>query len=285
MILADADRTELAVERGVGRSDRAQQLIERLDLAPAAIAYFSGSLLDGMGDATSDHDVYVLTSYEDIFARRDKFERERNYQQQRHGAGLIYLEIDGAAYDVEFHQRSKIEEMIASLNEYRRRDAIDSFTSFDSLGRYERVEAQSLLHRFRIGAPFHNREAFAALRSGFPDGAFQRWQAEHFVEAAGDFIKGVRRSLHEGDPQNAYLKLTRLYDALADLALANAGQSLDRWKWRLPKLRRFAAPALLDAYLDVQLCRDQGDLHGFCTTALARAVELLARLRGGAIDG
>lgn len=262
--------------------DRAHRLVERLELSPNAIAYFSGSLLDGVGDASSDYDVYVLTSYEDIFERRHGFERERNLQQVRHGTGLIYLDIEGTEYDVEFHVISKVEEMMLSLREYQARDSIDSFTSFDSLGRYERIEAQSFLHRFRIGLPFHNSERFAALRDAFPDEAFFLWQCDYFIESAGDFTKGVRRSLRENDPENAYLKLTRLYDTIADLALARQGQSMDRWKWRLPKLRLYSDPALLDAYLTVQLCRDDGDLTAFCTRMLDRGTELLAPLRGEA---
>ena len=143
--------------------------------------------------------------------------------------------------------------------------------TFASLGKYDRLEALELLHRLRIAKPFANEESFRAFRSLFHDDQFFRWNTHTCLIQVGEAQKEIKRSLNNEDYESAYLKLCRLYDVLIDAFLFSIGQSLDRWKWRLPKLRAAGRPDLLARYLDVQIPRVNGseELRRFVDDQLA----------------
>jgi len=119
------------------------------------------------------------------------------------------------------------------------------------------------------------------LRSCLDDRKYFQWNVHHCLVQVTDAQKGTRRSLEEGDIENAYLKLTRLYDSLADAYLFSRGQSLDRWKWRLPKLRAAGRPDLLQQYLNVQLLIGVGseELRGFVEKYLASSFTVADEIR------
>jgi hypothetical protein len=244
---------EYAAKRGFDFHD----LADRLELESSDVAYVTGSILDGMGDASSDLDLYVLTTDEGFNRRQDTFADERKNQQLRREFGIIYIAAGDAEVDVECHRLSKFHELFDALEAIDPTDFDQLNKSFESLGRFERLEALELLHRFRIAKPFANEEAFAGLGTRFDVRKFFLWNTYHCLVQVGDIQKETRRSLRNEDYESAYLKLTRLFDVLIDAYLFSSGQSLDRWKWRLPKLRAGQRPDLLERYLDVQLVRSK----------------------------
>lgn len=241
------------------------ELCERLGLDDSELAYASGSLIEGKGNLNSDLDVYVLTSQERLISRQDTFSTERKHQQSRRNFGIVYLKMGELEVDAEFHLWQKFQDLINTLNAMEPTDPEEINQSFDSLGRYERLEALELLHRLRVAKPLNNEKAFFALRSSLDDRKYLLWNIHYYLIQVQDAQKGTRRSLKEGDIESAYLKLTRLYDNLADAYLFSCDRSLDRWKWRLPKLRAVGNPKFLQEYLDVQLLKevDVKGLHRF----------------------
>lgn len=231
-------------------------LAGKLLLAPGDVAYATGSLFDGLGDSESDIDLYILTSETLLNERRPRFAAERKLQQIRRNFGIEYVTINDQEFDIEVHTIDKLLGMIAALEDLDALATDQIEASFDSLGPFERTEALEFLHRFHIAQPIWNLEQFQSLNRRFPSKRYFQWNATIYLIQAKDFRKGTQRSIREGDYENAYLKLTHLYDALADAFLFASGNSLDRWKWRLPKLRRFAPDAFLNMYLDVQLRRN-----------------------------
>jgi len=114
------------------------------------------------------------------------------------------------------------------------------------------------------------------LRARLDEPTFLDWNTLFSLIECEDFAKGTQRSLREGDPQSACLKLRHFYDSLADATLFSAGESFDRWKWRLPKLRRLGNDAnLLRDYLAVQLNspHQESMLASFIEVMLARGME------------
>lgn len=217
------------------------------------IAFVTGSVLDGVGDSQSDLDVYVLTSQEGFARRSADFDDERRAQQERQGFGILYCEVGGHTLDAECHRTEKFAELFDELALLQPLDRGNLWRSFRGLGRFERGEAIELLHRFRVGVPIHAEARHEALRETFDEWKFLAWNAHLHIIEAEDFLKGVKRSLGEHDEENAHLKLLRLYDSLADAKLFASGESLDRWKWRLPKLRKLGDSEFLALYLSVQL--------------------------------
>jgi hypothetical protein len=242
-------------EYATSRGFDLRQLTDNLELDSSDIAYVTGSILDGTGDSQSDLDVYVLTSEASFERRKTAFAAERSYQQTRRDFGIIYLPVGGIETDVEYHRVQKFLDLFEALEAFDPMDPGQINKTFDSLGRFERLEALELLHRFRIAEPFANEQNFLALREKFDERKFFLWNTNHCLVQVADMQKEVFRSLTSEDHESAYLKLTRLFDALIDAFLFSSRQSLDRWKWRLPKLRALGPPALLDQYLDVQLNR------------------------------
>lgn len=258
---------DYALSRGFNFSS----LAERLELESSDVAYVTGSILDGLGDAQSDLDLYVLTSQAGFERRKDSFASERKHQQQRRHFGIIYLEVAGGEIDVECHPIQKFYDLFAALDTLNLTDPEQIQAAFASLGKYDRLEALELLHRLRIAKPFANEESFRLFRSLFNDDQFFRWNTHTCLIQVEEAQKEIKRSLRNEDYESAYLKLCRLFDVLVDAFLFSSGQSLDRWKWRLPKLRGADRPDLLARYLDVQMLRVSGseDLGRFIDDQLA----------------
>jgi predicted nucleotidyltransferase len=260
------------------------ELAARLELESSDVAYVTGSILDGMGDSQSDLDLYVLTSEEGFARRRDSFADERKNQQLRRDFGIIYITAGDAEIDVECHRLQKLLELFDALDAIDPSDFDQLNKSFESLGRFERLEALELLHRCRIAKPFANEDNFSALMSRFNARKFFLWNAYHCLVQVGDIQKETKRSVKNGDYESAYLKLTRLFDVLIDAYLFSSGQSLDRWKWRLPKLRAAGRPDLLEAYLNVQLVRTEHphDLRQFVERNLAASASIAEEIQARA---
>jgi hypothetical protein len=250
-ILSSLSLDDYASNRGFSFNE----LAERLELESSDVAYVTGSILDGLGDAQSDLDLYVLTSQAGFERRKDSFASERKHQQERRNFGIIYLPVAGGEIDVECHPIQKFYDLFAALDNLNLTDPEQVQATFASLGKYDRLEALELLHRLRIAKPFANEESFRAFRSLFHDDQFFRWNTHTCLIQVGEAQKEIKRSLKNEDYESAYLKLCRLYDVLIDAFLFSIGQSLDRWKWRLPKLRAAGRPDLLARYLDVQIPR------------------------------
>lgn len=253
-ILRPLSLDDYASDRGFSFTE----LAARLELENSDVAYVTGSILDGMGDAQSDLDIYILTSEAGFERRKDSFASERKQQQERRHFGIIYLPVAGGEIDVECHPIQKFYDLFAALDSLNFVDPEQIQTAFASLGKYDRLEALELLHRLRIAKPFANEESFRAFRSLFDEDQFFRWNTHTCLIQVEEGQKEVKRSLKNNDHESAYLKLTRVFDVLVDAFLFSTGQSLDRWKWRLPKLRAANRPDLLERYLDVQMLRLAG---------------------------
>ena len=258
------------------RDIKAECLLDKLRLCSGDIVYVSGSVVEGLGDASSDFDLFVLTSDDRVRTQRELFASERRVLQERHEFGISYFDLEGVEFDAEYHPRSKFEELFESLRTLKpSRKTL--WESFHALGRFDRSYALELLHRFRVGKPLGDPSAFLELRRDFDEEAFIRWNVFYFLMNCEDFAKGVRRSLREADLESGLLKLRCFYDALVDASLFDSGISLDRWKWRLPKLRMLGNDLLLQNYLSVQF-RDPQDSAAFVQRMLDEGLRCHSRM-------
>jgi hypothetical protein len=247
------------------------QMTAALDLQDGDVAYLSGSVADGLGTSGADLDVYVLATRASLAARRHAFATERAVQQRQQDFGIVYLSIGHTELDIEWHPLDKIIQLFDALDAMQPVSREGLWSSFRWLGNFERSHALEVLHRLRVSVPIADVAVYERLRKRFPETTFLQWNQLFNLMECEDFAKGTRRSLREDDPESALLKLRRYYDSLADAALFGAGESLDRWKWRLPKLRRLAQPDLLADYLSVQFnASARSGLPGFVNELLER---------------
>ena len=259
-------------------------VVRAIDLRAGEVAYVTGSVADGLGGAQADLDIYVITDRRGFEDRQHLYDTERRVQQRRHDFGIAYLNVGGVELDVEFHPRDKFEQLFVALDQLRPVTRRKLWESFRSLGAYERPYALELLHRLRRSWPLGNAEAYVKLRNQFDDRTFLDWNALFALMECEDYEKGTRRSLQEMDPESACLKLRHFYDSLVDATLFSQGDSLDRWKWRLPKLRRLGDKDLLAEYLSVQFSPSNHDsallaakIHETLAQGCARHAALIAR--------
>jgi predicted nucleotidyltransferase len=235
-------------------------IIDALQLTDGEAAYVAGSLVDGLGGPDADLDIFVVTDRARFQARTGGFASERRVQQRQLDFGIVYLHAGELELDVELHPVEKFDALFAALDLLRPVTRAKLWESFRWLGPVERSHALELLHRLRCSWPLGDIPAYASLRARFDEQTFLDWNTLFCLMECEDYAKGV-------------LKLRRYYDSLADAALFARGQSLDRWKWRLPKLRCLGDEELLAQYLDVQLSpapHDTGALAEFVASALQR---------------
>jgi predicted nucleotidyltransferase len=255
-------------------------LFERLKKDPKDIVFVTGSIAEGTGDSESDLDVYVLTDARGFQARADDFSPERRTMQRRRRVGIMYDHIGGADLDIEVHLRSSFEDLLDALQALNPWDSGDIALSFGSLGSFEHDTAVEMLHRLRIGEPAGNADEFEQLRRRLDHRRFVVWNVHHAILRSRGAIEDARRSLRQQDDENAYLKVSVLYDVLGDAFLFARGESIDRRKWRLPKLRTLGCQVFLEHYLDVKLSRrNNGEsLKAFVVRQIEAAEELVLRL-------
>ena len=274
-----AQRSRLLDDYLSARSLTREALSRALDAGDDDIVFVTGSVIDGVSDSQSDLDIYILTSREGFARRAAGFDDERRAQQERREFGIIYRDVLGHSLDAECHVTEKFVELLGELARLQPLERGCLWRNFRNLGRFERIEAVELLHRFRIGVPIHGEARHGDLLQMFDEWKFFTWNTHFHLIESEDYIKGVKRSLREPDEENAHLKLLRLYDSLADAKLFASGESLDRWKWRLPKLRKLGDGEFLELYLNVQIGGGARDaLHDRVTSLLGRAESIHQRL-------
>lgn len=245
--------TALSLLKSKGLSE--ESLLSLLNLGVSDVIYLSGSVVEGLGDGESDIDIFVLTSTNNIESRKNEFSTERLVQQHYYNFGIKYININGIELDVEFHPIEKFERLFSSLNALAPITRKSMWECFRFLGEYQRDQALELLHRFHIGIPIGDLSNFSSLKGRFDENLFFQWNVSYCVMECEDYTKGIKRSVRENDLQSALLKLRYFYDSLVDATLFDNGISLDRWKWRLPKLRKIDDEELLNDYLSVQFLK------------------------------
>jgi predicted nucleotidyltransferase len=260
-------------------------LFERLARDSRDVVFVTGSIAEGTGDSESDLDVYVLTDEHGFQLRADQFLPGRRTVRQHRRVGVIYEQIGLSDLDIEVHLRTTFDQVLGALQRLNPWDSTDIIESFDSLGGFEHDAAVEMLHRLRIGKPCGNASDFEELRLLLDDRKFIVWNVHRAILRSSGAMENARRSLRREDAENAYLKVSVLYDILGDAFLFARGESIDRWKWRLPKLRTIGCSAFLEHYLDVKLLRrGQGEsLRAFVIRQLEAAEALVQKL-GREID-
>lgn len=264
-----------------GRGLSFELLSSRLELDGDDVLFVTGTLVDETGGAESELDVHLLTTEQGLRKRAARFAPELRKPHMTRRVGTLYERIGHIELDIEVHLRGTFEALLDALDTldpWNRADVVDSF---ESLGGFDRDAAVELLHRLRVGHAAGNAAAFAKLRARLDDRKLAVWNVHHALIRSAEAMAGTRASLRQSDSENAYLKLSALYDALGDAYLFSRGQSIDRWKWRLPRLRALGKSPFLEHYRDVRLMRhgDHETLAEFVERQLEAARLLSEQLR------
>lgn len=211
---------DLSISRDVARARAEAPLrADQLGLSPVT-AFISGSLVEGLGNATSDIDVYVVVPAmpEDLPSLES-----REVAQRR--ADFLYvtqsqlLELASAVRDVsQLHQRGPLSDGAAEL-----------------------------CHRILVGQPLQNAAAFAALRAQFDPRCVQMQLLNKMLGLIDISLEDVWGMVDAGDLDCACFLARDVAHEAAIAFLLSIGETNIKMKWtaKLMRLRasepRFSA--------------------------------------------
>ncbi|OAX53475.1 hypothetical protein [Xanthomonas graminis] len=215
-----------------------EEFFRKFSLAPGDIldfaapgdflCYYSGSINEGRGSATSDVDVVIIADPAEI-ERRVK---ERRYRVANSGrTAFLVDEFRGAPVEVAVFLEQDITEMIERL------DALDfadpgMFVNTRPLSSHLGVESvQSILHRLSVAKPLHRRTAFETLQQRLCVKRLCLWQARMRVARLNHLYEDLSGRLEIGEPESAFFLAREALMSLATIYANYLGASVDRTKW------------------------------------------------------
>ncbi len=206
-------------------------VVQRATASSHDIVIWTGSLLEGFGNSTSDIDFYVIV--DDVAGRPGVFVPLSN------GRGYRSETIGGKTrIDLNFIATQTLNDLIAQLTAFEEYDA-------------DRVqldpEGLEILHRMTFGIQIAGCEELT-LR---PDKQLlSNYIAAVMIERANSYKQDSIGSLLDGDPESAIVSDRMRLRCLIDAFLARNGLTNARFDhWRIKKLAQLGEPDFLHRYL------------------------------------
>jgi len=208
-------------------SAAALHVVERFPATQVHAAWVSGSLVEGLGNPSSDVDIFVAQLGEtpsSICVTR---------QAQDHG---IYASVEGdVRYDVEFWSTMDIERLAAKLDDLPIDDPNRNNLHFLSYWETEFV------HRLLVGVPIVHESRVVALRDRFNASRFARFLMDTAVRRADDAFDDAVGMLNVGQLRASALRVRDAIGFSVDALLYAHGTTNDKTKFRLHKLERMVS--------------------------------------------
>lgn len=208
-------------------SAAALRVVERFPATQVHAAWVSGSLVEGLGNPSSDVDIFVAQLGEtpsSVCVTR---------QAQDHGI-LAFVEGD-IRYDVEFWSTTDIEKLAAKLDELPIDDPARNNLHFLSYWETEFV------NRLLVGVPIVHEARVEALRDRFDASRFARFLMDTAVRRADDAFDDAVGMLGAAQLRAAALRVRDAIGFSVDALLYAHGITNDKPKFRLHKLERMVA--------------------------------------------
>lgn len=209
------------------------------------IVFLSGSLFDGLGNARSDLDIFLVTD-----DRHPLLQNERTIDQN--------VIINNRRFDLSIFSHSLVDETAAVLM------GLD-FTSPDIYvprqlhPQVSNYEICTMVHRLKIGMAIHNHEAFEQLLKQFPFSSYVNWLIRLRMNEYDGLYEDIVGSLESQDFLTAGELIQQQLHLLAQLLVLSAGQTFDRDKWVLRKLSQAVSEDLFRDFLENKKAVAGGD--------------------------
>jgi hypothetical protein len=206
----------------------------------ATTVFLSGSLVEGIGNDSSDVDVFVVHDY----ATADSGSTAG--VDVTVADALVNIDyLDGFRVDTEHWVRDAVLGVA---------DAIAGAAAEGELAAGRIAEHQlQLAHRVRVGLPVTGEREFAGIRAAFDWPALSRVLAQRFLSMYNDAAEDAAGAVRAGEAGTAMLASRRALGAVTDALLAITGSTNNKQKWRFAKLRQLGDGELARAYLAAEV--------------------------------
>jgi hypothetical protein len=201
-----------------------QGILDRVKWQPGDTLYLSGSVVEGIGNKTSDLDAFLVT--------------ERRIESYTFDNTII-LPFRTFAVDIEVWDYSQVSTLVQTLCSLPASEDRDP----RKVLRFNLNEL-TFLHRLAIGIPIAGPEMFLDLHRSVDRRAISRIifdQAAAIIPAQATDIAGL---LDEGDFDSAVVSAQRLLGYTIDAVMAVQGNTNPSQKWRLRKVQQFTEQGL-----------------------------------------
>lgn len=191
----------------------------KLEQAPDAVVYLSGSLVEGFGNSLSDIDVFIIT---ETVISAEITTIKKDY--------TINIEFyNGRRVDFELYKPAFIHTLSKKLSEIK----IGEEFVAERLSLHEEL----FIHRLKIGKPLHQQEEFYRYSELFNFQKFQDYLVQQAVHMTDGAIEDITGCVDDNDLNTAMLRCVQLVGLAADIFCYSNGCTNTLPKWRDKKLR------------------------------------------------
>jgi hypothetical protein len=193
-----------------------------------ALCYYSGSINEGRGSATSDVDIVILGDEPMIRERV----QERGYRLVNSGRTAFLLEeLQGAPVEVAIFLDADVRGILGRLADLDFRDPNVFLNARPLSSHLPNENVQSILHRLSVAKPLNAPERFRALRAELSQARLCLWQARIRVARLNHLYEDLSGRLEIGEPESAFFLAREALMSLCAIYTNYLGTSIDRSKW------------------------------------------------------
>lgn len=202
-------------------------------IAKDDFVYLSGSLVEGLGNAWSDIDVYVVSDLKPV---GDSITAE--------GAAAVSNHLlESRRIDYEYWPPAYLDELATRLANLRPGQRVTGVLS---------LVDEVFLHRLLIGLPLSNEGALARAQSRIRKDDFALYLSKKAIEATNGIFEDVGGMIESGDVEAGLFRCRDLLAAALDAFVHSRGQTNPNPKWRIKVAARVfeGAPDLAASLYD-----------------------------------
>jgi predicted nucleotidyltransferase len=195
--------------------------LERLPQDSSDLCIFlSGSLVEGLGNNTSDIDLYVIGEARPsgplVIRKKNAFCISKHVYGERR-------------VDVEFWSLAGATELA---------DKLDHIVVDRDLDAFE-CEAVDFMHRLKVGLPLSAQKTFEHWKTRFNFPKLLQYQKARARLNLEDMLEDVAGMLARPDLESAFIRSRDLLDEMVIYSLRSLGESNPKMKWRMRLLQKY----------------------------------------------
>lgn len=195
--------------------------LERVPCGHVHAAWIGGSLVEGLGNPSSDVDIFVAVSSEIS---------EHTVTRLAEDHGVLAFVSDGLRFDIELWPIPAISRLLARVNSVPIDDPEKNNLHF-----LEYWESE-FIHRLLTGVPLREPHNFSELRSQINKTRFQRYLLDTAVRRVDDAFDDAVGMLRSGQSRMASIRALDALEFGVDCYLYAHGFTNDKAKFRIRKL-------------------------------------------------